>query len=320
MTAKLADYLGLLRPQTMARWSIGIYAGPSPFQLTPYPGPAAQPVLSPRSLGAIKADGVADPFMVRFGNQWLMFFEVENRRSGKGEVGLATSPDALSWKFQGIVLAEPFHLSYPQVFEDAGAWYLLPEAASSGGTRLYQAGASPMGPWHLAAILIDVPLVDPTVFRHDDRWWLLALKGFRGEDELVLYHADRLAGPWRPHRANPLLRRDRRAVRPAGRVIRHQGALIRFSQDYTAYYGRCVRAFRIDELSTECYSERELVEMDGLGPSGQGWNSTGMHHIDIHELAPDSWIACVDGRRTKWIWPLIERVAAKWTNVTRIRR
>ena len=294
-----------------ARWSIGIYAGPSPFQLTPYPGPAAQPVLGPDSLGGVKADGVADPFMVRYGNQWLMFFEIENRCTDKGEIGLATSPDALSWAFQGIVLEEPFHLSYPQVFEHGGVWYLLPEAAASGGTRLYQADASPTGPWHLATVLINAPLVDPTLFCHDGRWWLLALKGFRVEDELVLYHADRLAGPWRPHLANPVLRHDRRAARPAGRVIRYQDALIRFSQDYTAYYGRQVRAFRIGELSTECYSERELVEMDGLGPSGQGWNATGMHHINIHELAPDSWIACVDGRRTKLKWPIWDRFVTR---------
>lgn len=289
--AKVTDYLGLFWPQSRARWSIGIYAGPTPFDLAPWPGPEAQPVLGPHSLGAIKADGVADPFMVRYGENWLLFFEVENRRSGRGEVGLATSRDAISWQFEGIILAEPFHLSYPQVFEYDGSWYLVPEAASSGTTRLYRAESFPLS-WRLHTILVEAALIDPTLFRHADRWWMLALEGFRRQDALVLYYADRLAGPWRAHPANPMVVNDRRAARPAGRVIEYQGSLIRFSQDYTQYYGRSVRAFAIDQLSPDVYIEHELNQ-EVLSPSGHGWNATGMHHLDAHQRGPGDWIACV---------------------------
>lgn len=311
MPAKFSSYLRLLRPQQRAVWSLGIYAGPSPFALASYPSREAQPVLGPRALGGIKADGLADPFMIRHGQDWLMFFEVENRRSGRGEVGLATSRDAVSWQFQGIVLAEPFHLSYPQVFAAEDGWYLLPEAAASGTTRLYQAEAFPGGPWRLRAVLTEAALVDPTIFRHDDRWWILALDGFREEDALVLYYADRLEGPWRAHPANPILQQDRRAARPAGSVIEYEGSLIRFSQDYTEYYGRCVRAFRIDELSPDSYVEREIENREVLGPGGHGWNATGMHHLNAHALGPNAWIACVDGRQTRWHWPIMDRLLAR---------
>ena len=32
-----------------------------------------------------------------------------------------------------------------------------------------------------------------------------------------------------------------------------------------------------------------------LGPSGTGWNASGMHHLDAHSRDDESWIACVDG-------------------------
>jgi len=310
MAGTLTSYLRLLRPEQRAQWSIGIYAGPTPFDLAPYPSPESQPVLGPRSLGSIRADGVADPFMVRYGQDWLLFFEVENRLSGRGEVGLATSGDAISWQFQGIVLRESFHLSYPQVLESDGSWYMLPEAASSGTARLYKAESFPAS-WRLRTLLVDAALVDPTIFFHADRWWMLALQGFRQQDALVLYYADLLEGPWQPHPANPILLNDRRAARPAGRTIAYNGSLIRFSQDYTTYYGRSVRAFRIEELSPDRYVEREIENREILCASGLGWNATGMHHIDAHELGPNAWIACVDGRQTRTRWPILDSVVRR---------
>jgi hypothetical protein len=35
----------------------------------------------------------------------------------EGEIGLATSEDGLKWDYKQVVLNEPFHLSYPYVFE-----------------------------------------------------------------------------------------------------------------------------------------------------------------------------------------------------------
>jgi hypothetical protein len=131
LAAALSDYLRLLLPRRRAEWAIGIYSGPSPLEMKPHPMLASLPVLTRKSLTAMKASGVADPFMVRHGEGWCMFFEIENQRSGRGEIGLARSFDAISWEFDRVVLKEPFHLSYPHVFEFDGAHYMLPECAGS---------------------------------------------------------------------------------------------------------------------------------------------------------------------------------------------
>jgi len=89
-------------------WSIAIYTGTTPFNLQPEP-----PVLTKFDVTDIPADFVADPFMLRRDDTWYMFFEVMHSKTQRGEIGLATSNDALSWTYDRIVLKEPFHLSFP---------------------------------------------------------------------------------------------------------------------------------------------------------------------------------------------------------------
>jgi hypothetical protein len=61
----------------------------------------------------------------------FLFFEVMNDQGYKGEIAFATSADGLAWEYQGIVLAEPFSLSYPQVFRWRGEVYMVTMGAGS---------------------------------------------------------------------------------------------------------------------------------------------------------------------------------------------
>src|SRR5437762_1107483 len=97
-------------------WSIGIYTGASPLRLRPAGG-GVNPILQRAHVGDVTAGFVADPFLVRRGGVWNMFFEVLNHATERGEIGLATSSDGFGWTYQQIVLFEPFHLSNPHVFE-----------------------------------------------------------------------------------------------------------------------------------------------------------------------------------------------------------
>ena len=107
---------GSSRPSWQNRWAIGIYAGSSPLVLSPVEG-LEQPVLTDRHVSDVRATTVADPFLVRRVDSWYLFFEVLNASTGRGEVAFATSGDGLRWEYGRVVLREPFHLSYPQVFD-----------------------------------------------------------------------------------------------------------------------------------------------------------------------------------------------------------
>jgi hypothetical protein len=277
------------------QWSVAIYSGPSPFELTDAPG-AFNPVLSAADVTDVKADFVADPFLVHEGDNWYLFVEVLNSANKQGDIGVATSRDALNWKYERIALDEPFHLSYPHVFKWDEQYYMIPESYEAGWTRLYRAEAFPFK-WSRAADLIRDDIVDPSIVRHDERWWLFASANARGNDKLALWSADELTGPWALHPASPLIIGDGHIARPGGRVIDVDGRLYRIAQDDRPDYGLKIHAFEITKLTATEYEERPHPENPILKGSGRGWNAAGMHQLDAQRLPDGRWIAAVDGHR-----------------------
>ncbi len=274
------------------RWSIGILTGSSAITWRA-PAGIGNPVLTAADVTDRRAGFVADPFLIRDGATWYLYCEVWNRDRDAGEVGVATSPDGRSWTYDRIVLAEPFHLSYPQVFAWDGAFWMVPESGQAGEVRLYRAGRLP-GPWtHAGTLLTGDALVDPTVFRHDGRFWMFTARS--ADDTLHLHVADRPTGPWTAHPANPVVRNDPRRARPAGRVVDDGGRLVRFSQDGDPSYGMRVWASEIVALTPTDYREIAIGDGPVLEGGGSGWNGERMHHVDAHRLDDGTWIACVDG-------------------------
>jgi hypothetical protein len=84
-------------------------------------------------------------------------------------------------------------------------------------------------------------------------------------------------------------------ARPAGRIVDWDGRLLRFAQNCEPAYGTDVRAFEIRSLTANSYHERPLGAAPILGPGRDDWNRAGMHHVDLHRVSADRWIACVDG-------------------------
>jgi hypothetical protein len=285
----------IAEPPQEAVWSIALYGGRSPFDLAPLPA-VANPVLTRAQVTDVPAVFVADPFMLRSGTTWYMFFEVMNWRANKGEIGLATSNDGTTWTYQQIVLSEPFHLSYPYVFEWLGDYYMIPESYQAGSIRLYKAAKFPTI-WSLAHILLEGDyLVDASVLRHQGKWWLFTETNPEGKhDTLRLFHADDLPGPWQEHPLSPVVNGNERLARPAGRVLTYDDKVIRFAQDCSPAYGTQVRAFEVAELTPSTYRESEARLSPVLSPGSGGWNAGGMHHIDAHAVSDGNWLACVDG-------------------------
>ncbi len=235
-------------------WSIGIYVGPSPYELRPA-REARNPVLVRSDVTDATAWFCADPFMLKVGSLWHMFFEYYNSRTEKGEFALATSPDALRWKYQQKILAEPFHITYPQVFESQGDYFMIPDSSSNADLRLYKARNFPTD-WTLAEILFSgARFVDTTIFRYDEKWWFFTESSEVRNDTLRLFYADSLTGPWREHPRSPIINGDAHISRPCGRVVITGGRIFRYAQDCDPHYGLRVRAFEVTELSTSRYEE-----------------------------------------------------------------
>ncbi len=279
-------------------WSIGIYQGTTPFDMSA-PGDIANPVMTAAQVTDVKAEYVADPFMIESNGTWHMFFEVFEGPRQKGEIGLATSRDCRRWSYQRIVLREPFHLSYPFVFKWRDDYYMVPESADANRIGLYRASEFPFV-WEYRGNLIEGSFGDHALFHHQDMWWLLAGAEPVLHNRLRLFYSVDLAGPWQEHPKSPIVEDDAKIARPGGRPLLFGGNVVRFAQDSSPTYGRALNAFLITKLTKTEYVERPFEGNPILAPGRLPWNMHGMHHLDAHELKPGHWIACVDGYKREF--------------------
>lgn len=279
-------------------WDIEIYRGPTPFALR-NTDEVDNPVLTAESVTDVSAEFVADPFLFRNGTGWVMFFETLVRDSNKGVICLATSDDGLSWVYQQVILEEPFHLSYPHVFEWDGAHYMIPETAEANAVRLYEAAEFPHK-WTFVGELLHGAHRDPSIFRHDGRWWMFSETGRNRRGTLSLHFAENLTGPWQEHPQSPVVDDNPHITRPGGRVLQFGGRTYRVTQDVFPDYGMRLFAFEITSLTTTAYAEEQVGSGPILKGDRTGFLADRIHHMDAYELGDGTWIAAIDHSRRSW--------------------
>jgi hypothetical protein len=254
------------------------------------PAPVSQPVLTTADVNDAHALFLADPFLMHVASTWYMFFEAT---TPIGKIGLATSTDGLHWQYQHLVLAEPFQLSFPNVFQVDGTYYMTPETTARNAVRLYKATNFPDGWTHVADLVSGRPYADPSIFRYHERWWMFVGNG--SSDSCFVFSSATLDSGWTAHPYSPIVAGNRGRARPAGRgVVLANDRLFRLTQNDTPTYGRAARVFQVDVLTTTNYQEHEIAASPIVQASGTGWNSNGMHTCDPW-WDGDHWLAAVDG-------------------------
>ncbi len=197
------------------------------------------------------------------------------------------------------------HVSYPFLFTDEGRVYCIPEMFQSGGLQLFEALEYPTR-WRFVGTLLDgVPAVDPVLFRHDGRFWILCTHRESAHSARTALHAwwaTALAGPWTPHARNPV-KYDVRSARSGGTPFTHRGQLYRPGQDCSETYGGAVRLNRITRLTPEEYVE-EVAAVVQPDPEGR-------YPAGLHTLSAFGDCTLIDGKRSVWCAPWTARNTAR---------
>lgn len=251
---------------------------------------------------------IADPFLfVHQERLWL--FAEEQRYGCLGEIIAYSTSDLKEWKCHGIILREPFHLSYPQVFAHQGRCWMLPEVAQSGAVWLYSTDDFPLN-WQKAVCLISLPLLDPTLIEIKGNFYIFATDP---EGWLRLYTALELTGPYREHPSSPVTR-DPRYSRCGGPIISEaDGRMYRLAQDGAESYGKGLHTMRILTLSPTEY--KESLAHEDLLPRDKSSRRFGVHQLSLAQfhgiqiratdgLGPD--LAINNLRR--FVWGLLMRI------------
>lgn len=241
---------------------------------------------------------LADPFVIEADGRHLIFCEDLDLATGRGaisafELGLDGAPSP-----PVRVLERDHHLSYPFVFAHDGTIHMIPETGEAGRIELHTAVALP-GPWRLERVLIDgITAHDATLHAGEDgTLWLFAsvVEGPADQGVLHLFSAPGLGAGWTPHPANPIVTDPGRS-RPAGRLYRRGGALIRPAQDGSRRYGEAVVLNRVEELTPTAYRETPAGRIEPDWMPGL---------VGTHTYTFDSRYECLDGGR--WVRRLATR-------------
>ncbi|HXI35541.1 MAG TPA: hypothetical protein VNH80_01390 [Burkholderiales bacterium] len=221
----------------------------------------------------------ADPFPLEKGGRYFVFFEEFPFATRKGHISMIEVHRDGRHSAPVRVLERDHHLSYPFLVEHDGALLMIPESAQKGAIEAYRCVDFPTR-WKPERVLLDgVRGVDPTFHRAADRWWLFANVAAPGsrmfDDELHLFHAEKLLGDWQPHARNPV-KSDARCARPAGGLYWQHGMLHRPAQICAPLYGSGLSINRVMRLTPQEYSERQVQRI--LPQPGSGL--LGMHTVN----------------------------------------
>lgn len=237
---------------------------------------------------------LADPFGLWRDGKLYVFVEGYDYRVRVGYIDALVYAADYTLIERRTVLREPWHLSYPFVFEAEGETWLLPEAHRSNKLALYRARAFPWE-WEAAhEITVDHVPVDATPLFHAGKWWLFYTSASREPDKMSALHvafADRLAGPWTPHPLNPV-RRDIASARPGGTPVVLGDTVVLPVQDCSRTYGGAIRPLRITTLSETAFvaeAGAPIVAPAAGAPYVEG----------LHTLAAAGPVTLVDMKRTE---------------------
>ena len=226
----------------------------------------------------------ADPFPITVGNDIYVLFEEYDYSIFKGYIStirIHNGVVSLSEK----VWESPFHMSYPYLLEYKNNIYCIPETSQAHEVALYKANSFPNDWVKVTTLIKGFGGIDNTIFQYNGKWWLLStdINDRPAFHRLIIWYADNLFGPWKPHSGNPV-KIDVRSARSAGTPFVHNGNLYRPTQDCSGNYGGKIIINKVLRLTPTEFLEEEVttIEPDRNGPYPDGMHTiSGVKNITI---------------------------------------
>jgi hypothetical protein len=207
----------------------------------------------------------ADPFVVEKEDGYYIFVEEMEYKKNIGHLAVLEMDKEGNITKNSTILDTGSHLSYPNIFQEDGTWWMIPESGASRKISLYKATNFPYE-WKLERHLMEgVKSADTTLHYHDNKWWMFVNidedEGSLLYNELFLFSADTFnTSDWKPHPQNPIVS-DVKSSRPAGKIFLKNGKIIRPAQNSSVRYGYGLSFNEIITLNENEYEERQISQI-----------------------------------------------------------
>ena len=200
------------------------------------------------------SDWYADPFVCTHEGRSWVFVELMNSYHILGQIAVAPIVGEQIGAFK-IIISEPFHMSFPNVFSWGGHWYMVPETYMARELRLYSCRNFPYE-WALETVLLrDEELVDSALFPYENGFLILshdirnrensANRVFSLDMRTKTAKEVKPAGNWRKER-------------PGGTFWQENGAWYHALQDCENCYGDYLHICRVHHFSDSEFMEEEV--------------------------------------------------------------
>ncbi len=209
---------------------------------------------------------VADPFLFSYNGCLYLFYEMK-RNYSPGLICMTRTKDLKKWSKPVVVLEEPFHLSYPYVFEDGGQVYMIPETSAVGDIKLYKADNCDLDSFSYKQTLIshqltdgEVGFADSSIFVHNGAYYLMTSIERDRINYLYLFTSDSLGGPFSIHPCSPICSSAKYGRNGGGLIKDNNGKMFRVAQDCQLRYGDNIHLLSVDKMTKDVYSEHLVKE------------------------------------------------------------
>ena len=204
---------------------------------------------------------VADPFLFEYQGEHYLFCEQYDKKAGKAGIGYFIFENGIP-RNKGIIISQPYHMSYPCVFSYNDVIYMIPETSANKTIELYRAVDFPHQ-WKLEEVLLrGEQYVDSTVFKADGKTYLLSYIKHEGA-----WHLDTFELDIEKAQLDKVSRMTywENVGRPAGSVIYVDGGLLRPAQDCSKKYGDAMLMYKMvgfrDGIFDEQLQDRVTTDM-----------------------------------------------------------
>lgn len=200
----------------------------------------------------------ADPFVVKYRNEIYLFAEIFLYLSERnGVIGYCKFDGERfgEWK---VSMDRHWHLSYPYVFEEDNALYMIPESYQLGEVNLYKLIEFPDRWEKVKTLIMNVEYCDSTIMEYKDgnKYMFTFERGKQspnGKGWLYRMNHDCFS-------ESIFLSDDLDGTRCAGKILSHNNRFIRVGQDCKTEYGSGIVFYEIDSVWPD-YSEHEIKRL-----------------------------------------------------------
>ena len=188
----------------------------------------------------------ADPFVYEHDGRYYIFVEQYKKDKECGCIGYFEFENGKPVN-KGIIIENSYHMSYPDVFEFNGDFYMIPESSANSTIDLYIADQFPNNWRKTKTLLSGKKYVDSTVFEYESKLYLISYC-MENSYEIHLFKLDMF------NQTMELLSRKvytENVARPGGRLFIENGKLIRPAQDCSRKYGESLVFYQVDDLNND---------------------------------------------------------------------